>query len=124
MTSVIPLIVTGVILAVTGQTCLKSGMNRIGRIPALASREFAVLPLRLLREPFMLVGFPLYFLAAMVWVVVLSQAPLSFAYPFLGLNYVLVTLVSRLVLKEEVNWMKWAGVSLILAGIIVVGNSA
>lgn len=121
MEYVIPLILMGVVFSVSGQACLKTGMTRIGRIPALASREFATLPLRAVREPFILLGIPLYIMAALVWVMVLSRVDLSYAYPFLGLNYVFVVLVSKVALGEEVNYVRWTGVAMILLGVATIG---
>ena len=38
-------------------------------------------------------GFGLYCLGALVWLVVLARADVSYAYPFLGLGFILTMLV-------------------------------
>ena len=42
----------------------------------------------------------IFALSAVVWLLVLSRASLSFAYPFVSLTYVLILLVDRFVLHE------------------------
>jgi drug/metabolite transporter (DMT)-like permease len=50
----------------------------------------------------------------------LSIADLSFAVPATAITYVLETLLARSVLKERVNWLRWAGASLVICGVILV----
>ena len=58
-------------------------------------------------------GLALFGLSALVWLVVLSRASLSFAYPFAALTYVLILLFDRFVLDEQVPALRWAGVAFI-----------
>jgi drug/metabolite transporter (DMT)-like permease len=55
---------------------------------------------------------------------VLSRTSLSFAYPFASLTYVVIVVVDRLVLGEEVPGLRWAGVALIIAGILAVARTS
>lgn len=50
----------------------------------------------------------------------LSIADLSFAVPATAITYVLETLLARVVLKEHVNWLRWAGATLVIGGVILV----
>jgi drug/metabolite transporter (DMT)-like permease len=72
----------------------------------------------------MMGGLLLYGVGALSWIMVLSRMNLSYAYPFLALNFVLVALVSRLVLGESIPLMRWVGIALICAGIVAIANSA
>jgi len=54
---------------------------------------------------------------------VLSRVDLSFAYPFLSLAYVVVTVYAYLVFKEDVNLYRVAGVALICLGTILISRS-
>jgi len=47
---------------------------------------------------------------------------LSFAYPFIGLTYVMVLVLSRFILKEDVNLIRWAGAIIITIGVIVISR--
>jgi drug/metabolite transporter (DMT)-like permease len=65
----------------------------------------------------------LFGLSALVWLVVLSRASLSFAYPFASLTYVLILVFDRFWLNESVPGLRWAGVALIAAGIFLVSRT-
>lgn len=49
-----------------------------------------------------------------------SIAPMSFAVPMSAACFIPETLLSKLLLKEAVDWRRWAGVCLILIGVIFV----
>ena len=55
---------------------------------------------------------------------VLSRVEISFAYPFLGLSFVLITLWGFFMLGEDVNLWRVTGVFLICAGVILVAKSS
>ena len=55
--------------------------------------------------------------------VVLSKVDISYAYPFLGLSFVLVTGWGYLVLSEPLSIYKVIGVSLIVCGVALVAKS-
>ena len=50
----------------------------------------------------------------------LGMADVSFVWPLTALSFVLTTLAARLILKEEVDGWRWAGVALILAGAALI----
>lgn len=55
---------------------------------------------------------------------VLSRVELSFAYPFIGLSFVLITAWGYFVLGEQVNVLRVAGVACICLGVVLVAQSA
>ena len=55
-----------------------------------------------------------------LWLCVLRMIPLNQAFPFLGLTYALVPLVSHYFLSEKVIWSQWIGIAIIVAGVIFV----
>jgi drug/metabolite transporter (DMT)-like permease len=58
-----------------------------------------------------------------VWLLVLSRASLSFAYPFASLTYVLILLADKYILHEDIPVLRWAGVFLIVTGIVLVAQT-
>ena len=50
----------------------------------------------------------------------LGMSDVSFVWPLTALSFVLTTLAARLILKEEVDGWRWAGVALILAGAALI----
>ena len=49
-----------------------------------------------------------------------SIAPMSFAVPMSAAAFIPETLLARLLLKEAVDWKRWAGVALIMAGVVFI----
>jgi drug/metabolite transporter (DMT)-like permease len=111
-----------VLFGVLGQTTLKLGVNRVEMVEQVATGPLAVV-LLILRSPLMLLGLAMYGLGAFTWIVVLSRVDLSYAYPFLALNFVLVAVVSQLVLAESIPGLRWLGIVVICAGILIVARS-
>ena len=61
----------------------------------------------------------IYGVATMLWVLVLGRTPLSKAYPFYGLTFLMVPLLARIFLGETVSPRVWLGSLLIICGILV-----
>jgi drug/metabolite transporter (DMT)-like permease len=65
-------------------------------------------------------GIALYALDACFWTLALVHLPLTIAQPAGSLEFVLVTLFSSLIFKEDVTPIRWIGVLLILVGVTLV----
>lgn len=116
--------VFSVFLATAAQLLLRAGMERVGYIGAARLGSPVRLALQILRTPQVLLGLGFFAFSAVAWLIVLSRVPLSFAYPFAGLVYVLTTLFAKFVLKESVPGLRWAGIFLIIVGIVTVGATS
>lgn len=117
------LIVVSVAFAVAGQVTLKAAMTEIGRIGSAQVSNATDTVARAAREPRLWLGLALFGISAAFWLVVLSRVPLSVAYPFVGMSYVFVVLLSRFVLHEHVPASRWVGVFVVAAGIVIIGLS-
>ena len=115
------LILLSVASGVTGQTVIKLGVSHPGALDATGNL-FSLIAL-ILRSPLVLLGLLLYGIGALAWIAVLARLDLSLAYPFLALNFVLVTVASRLFLGESVPVLRWLGVLVICSGILLVARS-
>ncbi len=113
------LIFTSVVLGAVGQVLLKMGALRVGGVA-----DVGLLLWRIVTNPYILAGFALYGVASVLWIVVLSRAPLSLAYPLLSLGYVLVLLASAYVFGETIPAVRVAGIAAILVGLVLVSSSA
>ncbi len=118
----IPLILISVGLAAVAQLTLKWGMNQVtdkaGELRLSGDSLRAVAS-----TPAVWLGLALFGLSAVVWLAVLSRTALSFAYPFAALTYVLIVLFDKLILSEQVPPLRWAGVALIVAGVVLVAQT-
>lgn len=113
-----------VVLATAGQLTLKTGMTRVGYIGTERMGKPIKLLLQVATTWQVLLGLTLFVVSAGFWILVLSRVPLSFAYPFAGLTYLLIALFGKFVLGEHVPGLRWFGIALIIAGILVVGKTA
>jgi multidrug transporter EmrE-like cation transporter len=105
-------------LNVCGHVFLKVGMNQVGDI---GSRSFFDFARAAIVNPFVLLGLAGYVSSVTGYIIVLSKTNLSVAYPILmSTGYALVVLISFLFLKESFGTVKWAGITLILVGVILV----
>ena len=120
--SSVMLILLSISIAVTGQILLKIGIDRIGVVGFGSMKAFTSLFSGIIRSPMVLTGLFLYFISAVIWMVILSTVDLSFAYPFIGLSYVLVLVLSKFILKEEVNPIRWAGAFIITVGVVIISR--
>ena len=116
------LILVSVLLAASAQIVLKHGMNHVTH---QLGHPFGINgeSLRAAATTFWVwAGLFLFGLSALVWLAVLSRAALSFAYPFAALTYVVILLYDT-VRGEVVGGLRWAGVALIIAGIVLVSRT-
>lgn len=120
----IALILLSVALAAVAQLTLKTGMNHVNDELAPATFSLSGSSLRVLvAQPFVWGGLFLFGVSALVWLVVLSRASLSFAYPFAALTYVSILLFDHFVLNEQVPALRWAGVACIALGIFLISRT-
>lgn len=94
-----------------GQVMLKLAATRLAGVSDL------------LFSPILLAALILYGGMSVIWLVVLRQVDLSKAYPFVALTFVVVPLASVRLLGETVSPRYWAGVALILTGIVIASKS-
>ncbi len=118
----IAMILLSVTLAAVAQLTLKHGMNQVKERFGVVGFDGGSLK-AVAGTPVVWIGLALFGLSAVVWLVVLSRASLSFAYPFAALTYVLIVLFDVFVLDESVPGLRWAGVALIVAGIVLVSRT-
>jgi drug/metabolite transporter (DMT)-like permease len=120
----IAMILLSVGLAAVAQLLLKTGMNHVNDELRPATFGFDGASMRtLVVQPYVWAGLMLFGLSALVWLVVLSRASLSFAYPFAALTYVLILLFDAFVLHETVPPLRWAGVGFIAVGIFLISRT-
>jgi drug/metabolite transporter (DMT)-like permease len=116
------MILAAVALAVTGQVLVKQGMNALGAVQFSAGLLSAYG--RIFTSPLVLAGTVSYTVSILFWIYALSRVDLSFAYPFLALSYVLVIIASWLLLGERIPPLRWIGLAVICAGILIVSRSS
>jgi len=111
---------TSVLLAVTGQLMMKKGMTLFGTFPI---RELFSHIIPMFLNPFVFFGFACFGLSSIFWLVVLSRFEISFVYPMVSVAYVLVAIASLIFFKENVTFVRWLGIAVIIAGVFLISRS-
>lgn len=116
------LILAGVLLNAGAQLLLKAGVTPLG---ALNVELSTLLPtaFRVLTQWPILAGLACYVISVGVWIVGLSRVDVSLAYPMLSLGYVVNAVAAWWLFGEALGPMRWAGMLLILAGVLVMSRS-
>lgn len=114
------LVALTVVLTVAGQLLIKSQVMLAGAPPDTLRAQGAYL-VALLMRPLVLLGLAMAFAAALSWMLVLTRLPLSKAYPFTALSLVLVVACGSWFFAEPASIVRWLGVALVCAGIVLVG---
>ena len=111
-----------IVLSVTAQFSLKAGMSQPG-VQAAMAQPFSLGSLvSIIANKYVLGGFVLYGLGAVIWLGVLSKWDVSKAYPLVGLGFVFTVGIGFMA-GEEVTLSRVAGVALICAGVLLIGRS-
>ena len=111
-----------VLFTVYGQIVIKWQVRAIGTIPTEGIERIKFFALFLL-NPWVVSGYVSAFVASLCWMVAVRDLPLSVAYPFTALSFVLILIASAVIFHESISVAKIAGVGLIIAGIIVGSRS-
>ena len=110
-----------VLLAVTtasgDQLMLKHGMQLA---TARARGPGESLTVAAATTPWVLAGLMVFTLSAVVWLAALSRVPLSIAYPFNAVGYLVILGASTLVLHERASLLTWLGSLIVVSGLLMV----
>ena len=111
------LVLFSVIAAASGQLMLKHGMQLA---TARVRGSGGSLVIAAATTPWVLLGLVVFAVSAVAWLAALSRVPLSLAYPFNALGYLVILTASILVLHERANLLTWAGTVLVVSGLLMV----
>lgn len=114
------LILLSVFLGAIGQVLVKLGAVNL---QLNLTGEFLKSILSILTNAPVMLGTISYGLSFLIWIKVLSKVELSYAYPMVSLGYIIVMIFSYFLFKENISFMRIAGVLLIISGVILVAKS-
>ena len=110
-----------ILFTVYGQLIIKQQVNTLTHIP----KGIAIIPFYfefVFTRPLVLSGFASAFLASMTWTLAISKFELSYAYPFMSLNFVLVVILSFFIFHDKMNVYKIIGLFFICLGIFILSK--
>jgi drug/metabolite transporter (DMT)-like permease len=119
MLVVYAMLLSASILTVIGEVLLKAGIvqvtDRVGTFSLAPAVLFSTFT-----EWRVILGFALIFGGALFWLGVISRVDLSFAYPLLALNYVVILIPARFFLNETITLNRIIGALIIFLGVVVI----
>jgi small multidrug resistance pump len=98
----------GIVFGVAGQIALKSGAEAAPTIVA----QFL--------HPFTILGFAIYVLAAIFYIIAIKRIPVSLAYPSVAMSYIVVGIAAHFLWNEPFGLPQLGGIVLIAGGIILL----
>ena len=119
---VLPMLLLSVLTNTISQISLKHGLKKVHAWEESPKTGWN-LPLRLAKNPFVLLWAGLLVPSMFFWLKAISVVELSFAYPFMSLNLVFISIGSILFLRERVLRQQWLGIFLIVFGIILISQT-
>jgi drug/metabolite transporter (DMT)-like permease len=99
--------------ASVGDSCLKRGMDQIGSVDL----HHLGLLWHALFNPYVDIGILLLIGFFASYTTSLSWADLTFVMPATAFGYVVIALIGRFWLHEQLSWSRWAGVALIVGAV-------
>ena len=102
---------------VAGQVFFKLGADALPEFDRASKGRF----LRgIWTDWWLMAGIATFAFETVIWLRILSEVPLSIAFPIASLNFIGVTLASRLLFKEAVSPVQWLGCVLVTAGVAIL----
>lgn len=110
------ILLIGLFSEAVGVVLLSRGLKQLGEPAAISVAAIWGLVKSGITNPNMLVGifFEAMFFGTLLYL--LSRSDVSFIWPLTSLGLVLTTFAAKFVLREEVSYIRWMGVVLIVVG--------
>lgn len=110
-----------IVFTVYSQIIIRWQMAKAGSLPMEASGKFQFIA-ALLLQPWIISAIAASFLSGISWMLALSRFELSYAFPFMGLNFIIVLFASVFLFGETLSTTKMIGTTLVVAGIVLLAR--
>jgi multidrug transporter EmrE-like cation transporter len=120
--TLLALILFSVSLSAIAQIILKTGMSSPVLTQAMKSGAPMDIAASIATNPWIIGGLGLYFFGALVWLFVLARVEVSFAYPFVGLGFILTMILGRLLMGDSITLSRLAGTLLVAMGVVLIAR--
>nr|WP_298683723.1 SMR family transporter [uncultured Dongia sp.] len=111
-----------VVFTVYGQVVIKFRILQADPVGDSLQQKVMFL-VKLLLDPWIISSFFGAFLASLCWMAAMTRLPMSLAYPFTSLAFVLVTIVGIVFFREEVRLGQTIGIGFVILGLIVIARA-
>lgn len=115
------MVVMTILLTSYGQMVIKW---QAGQFKPATGGLLARLPdvLQLLLQPWVISAFVAAFAASLCWMLAISRLELSKAYPFMALNFLLVSFAAVPLFGESMTLAKGVGLAVVVLGLIILSQ--
>lgn len=121
MFKVIAAMLGACVAASIGQILVRRGMLQVGELSGWAPRYLVAYFWHALTNPWVIAGTVGNALFYFLFLGVLSWTEVSVALPLTALEYAIAAGLGIFFLKEPVSPLRWAGIALVMAGVMVIG---
>ncbi len=108
-----------ILLTIYSQLVIKFKVIELELMP-VGKFEKIIFFLNFLMNPWIISSILSTLISGLVWMIVLKKFDISYAYPFLSLNYILIIIFSYYFFNENISLQKIIGSILIITGIIII----
>lgn len=116
MTRLLTVLLFGLVLEAVGVVLLSQGFKELGNSPRLDVAGILQWVQQAATNRHLILGIALEAAFFGCLLFLMSHGDVSFVWPLTSLGFVLTTLAARFILHEQVTWLRWMGVSLIVLG--------
>jgi multidrug transporter EmrE-like cation transporter len=116
------LIILSISMNTAAQLLLRKGMLNIGHFEFVFANIGPIFS-KIVTNYFIIGGIATYVFSVTTWLLVLSRAEVSYAYPITSLGYILTALAGYFLLNESLTPLRIIGILIIMLGVILVARS-
>jgi len=114
-------ILATVVCTVYSQLVLRWQVGAAGELPLDGPGKFRFV-LTLLVNPWVLSGIVATFFAGVSWMLAMTRFEISYAYPFISLNYIVILAAGILLFNESLSQQKIMGTVIVIIGIALISK--
>jgi drug/metabolite transporter (DMT)-like permease len=123
MPKTLALVLIATLIGGTGHVLLSKGMRAVGDLTEAPALRLGAMVAAALTSPWLLLGVALQAVFFVMYLTLLSRAPVTQVLPLTAIDYIVVALVARMLLAEVVTPTRWAGILLIVVGVFLVSRT-
>jgi drug/metabolite transporter (DMT)-like permease len=113
------LMFSSVFLCSAAQMLVKKGMTILG-IYSFSFSHMLNLFIAIFTNIYLFLGMFCYGISVLLWMIVLSRVPVSVAYPFSSVGFIITMIFSSFLLNEMITFNKVMGIGFICLGVYLI----
>ena len=107
--------------AAFGQILVRRGMQQVGALDSYVPADLAVYFWHTVSNPLVISGTVLNTVFYVLFLAALSWTDVTVALPMTAIEYGFAAVLAVLILKEVVSPLRWAGILLVVLGVVLIG---